>query len=75
MLVLLMESAYFFVGEKLVDAVLKAFVIPAGFPKDATVDFQRQLVALIRDAAKSADNTFTMRIHNGKHTKIIKEKS
>lgn len=70
-LALLVESAYFYVGEKLIDAVLKAFVIPAGLSKDTAVDFQRQLIELIRSTVKSADNSVTMRIHNGKRTKII----
>jgi len=72
---LLVESAYFYVGEKLIDAVLKAFVIPAGLSKDTATDFQRQLIELIRSTVKSADNSLTMWIHNGEHTKIIKGKS
>lgn len=68
---LLVESAYFYVGEELIDAVLKAFVIPAGLPNDTAVGFQRQLIELIRTTAKSADNSVTMRIHSGEHTKII----
>lgn len=67
----ILESAYFYIGEELVDAVLKAFVIPAGLPNETAIEFQRQLVALIRATAKSPDNSVTMRIHNGEGTKII----
>lgn len=71
LMVLILDSAYFFSGEELIDAVLKAFVIPAGLPDETAIEIQRQLIALIRATAKSADNSVTMRIHNGEGTKII----
>ena len=71
LVVLIVESAYFYIGEKLVDAVLKAFVIPADLPNETAIEFQRQLIALIRTTAKRPDNSVTMRIYNGEGTKII----
>lgn len=67
----ILESAYFYIGEGLVDAVLKAFVIPAGLPDETTIEFQQKIIALIRATAKNPDNSVTMRIHNGDETKII----
>lgn len=71
LMVLILDSAYFFVGEELVEAVLKAFIIPASLPNETTIELQKQLIALIRATAKSANNSVTMRIHVGKSTKII----
>ena len=71
LMVLILDSAYYFVGEELIDAVLKAFVMPADLPKETAIEIQRQLIALIRAAAKSTDNSFTMRIHGNEDTKII----
>ena len=51
--------------------MLKAFVIPADLPKEASIEIQRQLIALIRATAKRADNSLTMRIHGNEGTKII----
>jgi hypothetical protein len=66
-----LDSAYFFVGEELIDAVLKAFVMPADLPKETAIEIQRQLIALIRTTAKSADNSVTMRIQGNEGTKIV----
>ncbi|NCO51322.1 MAG: DUF4365 domain-containing protein [Deltaproteobacteria bacterium] len=71
LLLLILDSAYFYVGEELVEAVLKALVIPAGLPNETAIEFQRQLIALIRATAKSADNSVTMRIHGNEGTKSI----
>lgn len=71
LMVLILDSAYFFVGEELIDAVLKAFVMPADLPKETAIEIQRQLIALIRATAKSADNSVTKRIHGNEGTKII----
>ena len=62
---LILDSAYFFTGEELIDAVLKAFEIPNGVPDATTVEIQRQLIALIRATAKSANESSTLRIHGG----------
>lgn len=64
-MVLISDSAYFYVGEKLIDAVLKAFVMPADIPNETAIEIQRQLITLIRSTAKKADNSVTMRIHGG----------
>lgn len=69
LMILILDSAYFFTGEELIDAVLKAFVIPNGMPDERAVEIQRQLIALIRATAKSADNSVTMRVHSGESTK------
>lgn len=63
LLVLLTESAYFYVGEELLDAVLKSFRSPAGLPKESEVEFQRQLIGLIRAMARSGDESVTIRVH------------
>jgi len=60
--VLILDSAYFHVGEELIEAVLNVFVIPSGLPKEHVVEFQRQLIELIRATARSADNSVTMRV-------------
>jgi len=63
LMVLILDSAYSFTSEELIDAVLKAFVIPNEVPDETAVEIQRQLISLIRATAKSADNSVTMRIH------------
>jgi len=72
LMVLILDSAYFFVGEKLIDEVLTAFVMPTDLPKETALEIQRQLIALIRATAKTSDNSLTMRIHGKEGTKIIK---
>lgn len=75
LMALILDSAYFSVGEELIDAVLKAFVLPADLPNETARKIQRQLIALVRTTAKSADNSVTMRIHGNEDTKTIKVNS
>ncbi len=68
---LLMESAYFYVGEGLHEAILKSFPLPAGLPTDAGIQFQQQLIALIRATEIKSKEPVTMRIHGASKTKIL----
>lgn len=63
LMALILDAAYYFTGEELIDAVLKAFVIPNEVPDETAVEVQRQLISLIRATAKSANDPATMRIH------------
>ena len=68
---LLMETAYFYVGEGLHEAILKSFPLPTGLPSDAGIKFQQQVIALIRATENKSKKSVTMRIHGPSETKIF----
>lgn len=67
----LIEVAYFYVGEGLLEAILKSFPLPTDMPSDAAAQFQQQLISLIRATEKIKRDSVTMRIHCARETKIL----
>jgi tetratricopeptide (TPR) repeat protein len=75
LLQLLMEAAYFHVGEALPDAVLKSFCLPDGLPNEAVTAFQQQLLTVIRSLEMKRDKSFVIRAHGPSETEVFEIKN
>jgi tetratricopeptide (TPR) repeat protein len=67
----LIEVAYFYVGEGLLEAVLKSFPLADSMPSEKASRFQQQLIGLIRSTEKAGKDPVTLRIHGASETKTF----
>jgi len=67
----LIEVAYFYAGEGLLEAILKSFPLPASMPSEKASKFQQQLIGLIRSTEKARKDPVTLRIHGASETRIF----
>jgi tetratricopeptide (TPR) repeat protein len=69
-LAMLIETAYFYVGEELLGAVLEVISPPTDTPEELRTEFQEKIVELIRSMESRKENPMTFRI-NGTDIKEI----
>lgn len=70
-LAILIETAYFYVGETLLGAVLEAISLPSGTPEELHIEFQEKIVELIRLMENRKDNSMTFRINGTDINEIV----
>ena len=68
LMILIIESGYFYVGEELIQATLNIFSL-SGSNKKTSDELEQLLVDLIRSAIQKKDESVTVRFHDEKETK------
>lgn len=70
-LAMLIETAYFYVGEELLGAVLEAISPPTDTPEELRIEFQENIVELIRSMESRKEKPMTFRVDGTDIKEII----